>query len=102
MLKRIFTPEEIKKQNSNKYIGRKKKYRKAHKDLRNKSRKDNYSKSKPIKRTNRPWTDHDIWMLGCRVPDFILAKSLNRSVQAIQQKRYLLNKESYENIKTKN
>jgi hypothetical protein len=75
---------------------RRNKWRKEHTTFRNKCRKRNYAKSRPIiinghwenyeleliVFTHHPYTDHQLSML------------LTRSVQAIQQKRYLLKKEN--------
>jgi hypothetical protein len=70
-------------------------WRKAHKKFRNKCRKKNYMKSRPAVRKNRPWTNEELYFVfepGCW-PDSALAISIGRSVQAIQQKRYLIKKE---------
>ena len=68
-------------------------YRLNHVENRNKARKANYDKSKPKKRTNRPWTeweDMEITTWFVLRTDKELSKEINRSVQAIQQRRYLL------------
>ena len=70
-----------------------KKYRKEHTKYRNKMRKNNYDKTRPEKRTNKKWTNIELFLIKCPVLDRILAKCLKRSVHAIQQKRYRLNKE---------
>lgn len=76
--------------NDPKYKHRIKKWRKANKESRNKSRARNYAKSRPLIRKNRPWAEHEIDLLidegTCN--DFELGIIIGRSVQAIQQKRY--------------
>lgn len=81
-------------------------YRLNHVENRNVARKANYDKTKPKKRINSPWTKTEIntlldpmWSKGMMgdfsdwpVTDAQISKCLKRSVQAIQQKRYLLKK----------
>lgn len=94
MKKRVFTAAEKKNQNSIKYNLRKKKYRLANKLIRNKSRKNNYSKTKPKCRHHRSWTQEEIMYLNrdAIIPDTVRSIIINRSVQAIQQKRYKIKK----------
>lgn len=91
--KRVFTPKEIKNQNSNKYSNRKKKYRIRRKDIRNKSRKENYKSTRPEIRKRREWTPEecDAILNWDMCTDKEIGLHFNRSVQAIQQKRYKLN-----------
>lgn len=59
--------------------------------LRNKCRKANYAKSRPAKRTNKQWNWYEDKFIEVVVDsDKNIAKALGRSVQAIQQRRYLL------------
>lgn len=70
----------------------KNKYRKDHPKLRNKCRKNNYSKSRPEIRKNKSWGPIELSLI--RNKDFCdtsLSRIMQRSVQAIQQKRYKLN-----------
>lgn len=83
--------------NDPKYKGRHKTYRKKHPKMRNKFRADNYKKSRPEVRKNIPWSEEDLRKLkyyssNPRWSDAYISKEMNRSVQAIQQKRYLLRK----------
>lgn len=75
-----------------KYRGRVKKFRRTHKVYRNKCRRKNYSSSRPRIRKNRPWTEWEIGLviLSTSETDRALAESMGRSVQALQQKRYML------------
>ncbi len=69
----------------------KNKYRKTHPKLRNKTRKSNYSKTRPKVKVRREWHIYEIEMLSFDVlTDREIAGIINRSVQAIQQKRYKL------------
>lgn len=77
--------------NDPKYKKRKKVFRLKNKKMRNKSRKANYKKSRPKVRKNRPWSMWDVIMLkNLKESDKWVAEYLDRSVQAIQQKRYML------------
>ena len=64
-------------------------YRRKYPEQRNRSRKKNYSQTR-VPRTNRKWTIREITMLfEFNGTDRQLSKKINRSVQAIQQKRHL-------------
>lgn len=79
-----------------------KQWRKANPKYRNARRKSNYTKSRPpaeIKKRrisgvkHRPWTSYELIFFSINrdlIKDRDLAILLNRSVQAIQQKRYLI------------
>ncbi len=73
---------------------RKREFRLKNKDYRNKHRKTNYAKSRPDVRKHRTWTEEEIYSLNNweTCSDRELANHWNRSVQAIQQKRYELKK----------
>jgi hypothetical protein len=77
-------------------------FRKNHPKLRNSCRARNYKKSRPAVRKNQSWASEEMhYLLACSgiCTDRSMARELNRSVQAIQQKRYKLRKEYYENNK---
>lgn len=78
-------------------MDRRKKFRKTHKTFRNDCRKRNYKKKSPSVRRNRPWTNDEVMFivhdLNSIWGDAAMAVFIGRSVQAIQQKRYLLKKE---------
>lgn len=94
MTKRIFTPQERKNQNLNKYRLRKKNFRLKNKKIRNNQRSRNYLKSRPKVRHNWPWFSGEDWLImSGAVKDRALAECLERSVQAIQQRRYVLNRD---------
>lgn len=68
--------------------------RKKNKAKRNEYRKRNYSQSRPVVRKNRPWTQPQMALiLSNEGKDKHFSIIFNRSVQAIQQKRYKLKKE---------
>lgn len=68
-------------------------YRLNHVENRNLSRKLNYSKSRPDVKKSMPWTEiENFSIISRKWSDKELAKMFGRSVQAIQQKRYLLKK----------
>lgn len=71
-------------------------YRLNHVKNRNLARKANYDKTKPIFRKNRIWSLMDVILLDVAdkkgLNDKEISKIMKRSVQAIQQKRYLLKK----------
>ena len=92
---KIRNPNNL-KPNDSKYRGRMKIFRKSHTPYRNKCRKNNYSKSRPSLRRNRPWSPYELQYLAVWTnawSDRKIARDLDRSVQAIQQKRYQLKKE---------
>lgn len=77
--------------NDPKYKARKKVWRQRHVAKRNECRKRNYMKSRPAKRTNKPWGEFEqLMILTTDLTDTYLSHALGRSVQAIQQQRYQL------------
>lgn len=73
------------------YMNRSNKWRRENKKYRNSRRKANYDKTKKP-RNNREWTEYEVLMLltPSMGHDRELAEHFNRSVQAIQSKRYQL------------
>lgn len=79
-----------------------KKWRKNNRKYRNSRRKSNYDKTKiasdrigikPKSTRHRPWSEPEILvLLNPEISDREMSTLIKRSVQAIQQKRYSLNK----------
>lgn len=82
---------------ANKIYSKVKKWRKENPKKRNAQRKRYYHKLRPsAARSARPWKNwHMQLIIEHRWPDRVLAKLLNRSVAAIQQKRYTLQRNSH-------
>lgn len=79
------------KPNDPKYKHHKKESRRRNTDMRNKCRNKNYAQSRPSVRNNKPWGILEMTsIINSPLSDRELAKSLGRSVQAIQTKRYCL------------
>ena len=103
--KRVFTEQERKNQNSPKYRQRKIAWRLRNREKRRAQRQRHYDKTKIIAEVtkrrptgvpSRPWTEDECeailtWDL-CTERE--IGKHFNRSVHAIQQKRYQLKKEN--------
>ena len=103
--KRVFTEQERKNQNDPKYQERKYKYRRDDPEYRRQARQKYYDKTKiigeikPRRPTGvpcRPWTEEECeailtWDM---CTDREIGKHLNRSVNAIQEKRRKLKKEN--------
>lgn len=84
---------KIMKSNDQKYKARKKEYRLENTEKRNEQRKNNYASSRPPGPPRKVrWTDHQCTTIlhpSC-YSDRELAEAWNRSVQAIQHKRWKL------------
>lgn len=69
------------------------KFRLKNKQYRNAHRKKNYHQTKPAKQRAKKWTKADTnWIMKSRWNDRLYAFVLKRSVQAIQQRRYMVKK----------